>query len=135
MLPVIGTAALTSWATAWTATVTWFKTRTSVEEVQPLIVDVNLIAKAGQSQAHTNHADIQIQRELTSELARAMIELHAQAEVDRAYASNKRRSEYIERAKRFYMREFDRLLAEYPNHPSEAIRLTRLAVWRPDRDD
>ena len=131
LIPVILTAA----ATSFTTTLGWIKTRTSVDEVRPLIVDVSIIAKAAQSQGFSNHQTLVQLQQLSAELAKATIELHAQAEVDRAYSKSPRRYEYIERARRFYQRELDRRLTEHPSNPADAVRLTRLAVWRPDRDD
>lgn len=131
LVPVILTAAGTSLTTTWG----WVRSRTSVDEMRPLIVDVSLIAKEAQSQGHTNHGQILALQEMAGELAKTAIELHAQAEVDRAYSASKRRGEYIERARRFYARELERQLAAHPGNPGEALRLSRLAVWRPDRDD
>ena len=131
LVPVILTAAATSLTTTWG----WIRSRTSVDEIRPLIVDVSLIAKEAQSQGHTNHGQVLALQALGDELAKTSIELHAQAEVDRAYSGSKRRSEYIERARRFYARELERQLAAHPGNPGEALRLSRLAVWRPDRDD
>lgn len=131
LVPVILTAAATSLTTTWG----WIRSRTSVEEVRPLLADVTIIAKAAQSQGFANHQDTVALQQLAAELARATIELHAQAEVDRAYSKSPRRPEYIERARRFYARELERRLVEHPSNPAEAVRFTRLAVWRPDRDD
>lgn len=131
LIPVILTAAATSATTTWT----WIKSRTSVDEVRPLVADVSIVAKAAQAQGFSNHQDVTTLQQLTAELARTTIELHAQAEVDRAYNKSPRRSEYIERARRFYVRELERRLTEHPNNPAEAVRFARLAVWRPDRDD
>jgi hypothetical protein len=131
LIPVVLTAAATSATTTWG----WIKSRTSVDEIRPLITDVTIIAKAAQSQGFSNHQVLLQLQQLSAELARTTIELHAQAEVDRAYGKSPRRPEYIERARRFYQRELDRRLAEHPSNPAEAVRFTRLAVWRPDRDD
>jgi hypothetical protein len=131
LVPVILTAAATSATTTWG----WIKSRTSVEEIRPLLVEVTIAAKAAQSQGFTNHQDLAAQQSLALELSKSLIELHAQAEVDRAYGKSPRRPEYIERARRFYLRELERLLVLHRNDPAEAVRLTRLAVWRPDRDD
>ena len=131
LVPVILTAAATSATTTWG----WIKSRTSVEEIRPLIVDVTIVAKAAQSQGFSNHQDIAALQQLTLELSKTAIELHAQAEVERAYGKSPRKPEYIERARRFYLRELERLLVLHRSDPAEAIRLTRLAVWRPDRDD
>ena len=131
LVPVVLTAAATAATTTWG----WIRSRTSVDEVRPLLVDVTLVAKEAQSQGHTNHGEILALQALALEMAKTLIELHAQAEVDRAYAKSPRRAEYIERARRFYAREFERRLAEHGANPAEALRLSRLAVWRPDRDD
>ena len=131
LIPVVLTAAATSATTTWG----WIKSRTSVQEVQPLLVDVTIVAKAAQSQGFSNHQDILALQSLANELASTVIALHAQAEVDRAYSKSPRRTEYMDRAQRFYARELDRRFAEHRNDPAEAVRLTRLAVWRPDRDD
>lgn len=131
LVPVILTAAATSATTTWG----WIKSRTSVEEIRPLIVDVTIVAKAAQSQGFSNHQALVALQSLSAEMARSVIELHAQSEVERAYGKSPRKPEYIERARRFYVRELERRLAEHRSDPAEAIRLTRLAVWRPDRDD
>ena len=131
LIPVILTAAATSATTTWG----WIKSRTSVEEVRPLIVDVTIVAKAAQSQGFTNRQDILALQALTAELTRTVIGLHAQAEVERAYGKSPRKTEYMDRAMRFYARELERRLLEHRQDPAEAVRLTRLAVWRPDRDD
>lgn len=131
LVPVILTAAATSATTTWG----WIRSRTSVDEIRPLIIDVTIIAKASQSQGFANHQDIAALQQLTLELSKSVIELHAQAEVERAYGKSPRKPEYIERARRFYLRELERLLVLHRNDPSEAVRLTRLAVWRPDRND
>lgn len=131
LIPVVLTAAATAATTTWG----WIRSRTSVDEIRPLIVDVNLIAKEAQSQGHTNHSEVLALQALAVELAKATVELHAQAEVDRAYSKSPRRGEYIERARRFYTRELERQLASHGTNPAEAVRLTRLAIWRPDRDD
>lgn len=131
LVPVVLTAAVTSLTTTWG----WIKTRTSVQEIEPLLVEVRLIAKAAQSDSFANHNELVSLQKLSIELAETSVELHAQAEVDRAYNKSPRRAEYIERARRFYLRELKRLLEIHPHDPAEAVRLTRLAVWRPDRDD
>lgn len=131
LIPVVLTAAATSLTTTWT----WIKTRTSVDEVRPLIVEAKIVAKAAQEQAFSNQQEARKLRHLAMELAKATIDLHAQAEVERAYSKSPRRVEYMDRARRFYARELERLLTEHPNSPADAVRLTRLAVWRPDRND
>ena len=131
LIPVVLTAAATSLTTAWG----WLKTRTSVEEIRPLIVDVSIIAKAAQSQGFSTQQDVTMLKTLAVEMAKATIDLHAQAEVDRAYSKSPRRTEYMDRARRFYARELERRLNEHPTNPADAVRFTRLAVWRPDRDD
>lgn len=131
LIPVVLTAAATSITTAWG----WLKTRTSVEEIRPLLVDVTIVAKAAQSQGFSTQQDVNMLKALSLELAKATIDLHAHAEVERAYSKSPRRTEYIDRARRFYARELERRLHEHPNNPAEAVRFTRLAVWRPDRDD
>ena len=131
LVPVILASVATSATTTWS----WIKSRTSVDEIRPLIVDVTVMAKASQSQGFSNHQDVAALQSLTLELSKTVIELHAQAEVERAYGKSPRKPEYIERARRFYLRELERLLVLHRNDPAEAIRLTRLAVWRPDRDD
>ena len=131
LVPVVLAAVATSLTTTWA----WIKTRTSVDEVRPLVADVSIVAKAAQSQGFSNHQDLVALQQLAAELARTTIELHAQAEVDRAYSKSPRRTEYIDRARRFYIRELERRLTEHPQNAADAVRLTRLAVWRPDRDD
>lgn len=131
LIPVVLTAAATSLTTTWG----WIRSRTSVDEIRPLIVEVSITAKAAQSQGFTTHQEVLALKALAAELAKATIELHAQIEVDRAYSKSPRRNEYIDRARRFYARELERRLTEHPNNPAEAVRFTRLAVWRPDRDD
>lgn len=131
LIPVVLTAAATSLTTTWT----WIKSRTSVDEVRPLIVEATVIARAAQSQGFTAHQDVIALKALATELAKTTIDLHAQAEVERAYSKSPRRVEYMDRARRFYARELERRLSEHPNNPAEAMRFTRLAVWRPDRDD
>ncbi len=131
LVPVVLTAAATSATTTWG----WIKSRTSVDEIRPLIADVSITAKAAQSQGFGHHQSIIALQQLALELSKATIELHAQIEVDRAYSKSPRRNEYIDRARRFYARELERRLVEHPNNPADAVRFTRLAVWRPDRDD
>jgi hypothetical protein len=131
LVPVVLTAAATSATTTWG----WIRSRTSVEEIRPLIVDVTIVAKAAQSASFSNEQELHAQQRVTLELCKVATELHAQSEVERAYGSSKRRIEYMDRSRRFYLRELERLLAEHRSDPAEALRLTRLAVWRPDRDD
>jgi hypothetical protein len=131
LVPVVLTAAATAATTTWG----WIRSRTSVDEVRPLIVGATLIAKEAQSQGHTNHGEILALQALGVELAKTAIALHAQAEVDRAYSKSPRRVEYIDRAQRYYARELERQLTAHGVNTGEALRLARLAVWRPDRDD
>jgi hypothetical protein len=131
LIPVVLTAAVTSLTTTWG----WIRSRTSVEEIRPLLTDVTIVAKAAQSQGFSTYQDVLALKSLGNELAKSVVDLHAQSEVDRAYSKSPRRNEYIDRARRFYARELERRLTEHPNNPAEAVRFTRLAVWRPDRDD
>lgn len=129
-IPIIMVAA----GTAWTTAVTWFRTRTSVDEVRPLIAECNTIAKDAKSMAKEQHAQIYALQNTVLLLAEIEVGLHAQAEVNRAYANSKHYPEYVERARRFYAAEFARQQTMHPNDIVRALTLTRLAVWRPDRD-
>lgn len=134
--------------TAWTTTVTWFRTRTSAEEVRPEIKrQIDALAPAlakcaegvegakdAQAQAAVQHVQIFALQQTALSMAATLIELHAQAEVVRAYGHSPQVSAYIERARRFYTREFKRQQTEHPNDIVQALELTKLAVWRPDRD-
>lgn len=128
-IPVVMVAAGTAWTTAYG----WIKTRTSVDEIKPLIGECNAAAKEAQDQAKTQHAQIYTLQETALTLAEMVVELHAQAEVVRAYSGNKRFPEYVERARKFYHAEFERQQVEHPHEIVRALQLTRLAVWRPDR--
>lgn len=119
--------------TAWTTAASWIKTRTSVDEIRPLIGECNALAKGAQDQLKTQHAQIYTLQETGQTLAEMVVELHAQAEVVRAYSGSKRLPEYVERARKFYRAEFERQQVEHPHELVRALQLTRLAVWRPDR--
>jgi hypothetical protein len=132
--------------TAWTTTVTWFRTRTSAEEIRPeitrqideirpLLVECGTKAKDALAQANTQHVQVYALQQTALTLATALVELHAQAEVERAYPHSGQLSSFIERARKAYAREFERQLTEHPNDLVTAVKLTRLKVWRPDRDD
>jgi hypothetical protein len=129
-VPVITIAA----ATAWTTSVTWFRTRPSTADVQKLTGECTAIAKEAQDQAKTNHVQIYALQDAALTLAREAIALHAQAEVMRAYSASKRLPEYIDRARKFYAAEFERELDEHPGELVRALRQAQRAVWRPDRD-
>ena len=130
-VPVITIAA----ATAWTTTATWFRTRPSVDEVTKMTAECTKTAKDAQDQTRVQHVQIFALQQTALIMANAVVELHAQAEVTRAYGTSKRFAEYCERARRFYVREFERQQTEHPNDIVRALTLTRLHVWRPDRDD
>jgi hypothetical protein len=129
-VPVVTIAA----ATAWTTTVTWFRTRPSTAEVQKLTGDCTSVAKDAQDQAKTNHVQIYALQQTSLALAELAVDLHAQAEVERAYGGSKRLPEYIDRARKFYEAEFARQLATHPGDIVLALTLTQRTVWRPDRD-
>lgn len=128
-MPVVAVAA----ATAWTTTVTWFETRPSVRDVQKLTGACTAIAKDAQEAGKVNHVQIYALQQTALALALMVVELHAQAEVERAYHGSKRLSEYIARARVFYLAEFERQQEAHPNDIVKALRHTRAAVWRPDR--
>lgn len=128
-IPVAMIAAGTAWTTAYS----WIKTRTSVDEIKPLISDCNVIAKDAQDQTKTQHVQIFALQQSVLTLAEMVVELHAQAEVERAYSGNKHFPAYVERARKFYRAEFERQQVEHPHEIMRALQLTRLAVWRPDR--
>lgn len=141
-IPVITIAA----GTAWTTSATWVRTRTSLEEIEPLIKkgfdeikpkldECNDSAKGAHALIDTQRVQIYALQQSALSLVGTLVELHAQAEVARAYGSSKRLPEYIERARRFYAREFERQLSMHPNDIVQALRVTKLAVWRPDRND
>lgn len=130
-IPVVMIAA----GTAWTTTVTWFRTRPSTDEVTKLTGDCATIAKDAQDQANRQHVQILSLQNTVLLLANATVLLHAQAEVERAYSGTKRFPEYVERARKFYAAEFERQQLEHPNDIVTALTLTRLKMWRPDRDD
>lgn len=129
-IPVVTIAA----ATAWTTTVTWFRTRPSTAEVQKLTADCTTIAKEAQDQGKTNHVQIYALQQTALKLAETAIELHAQAEVARAYGKSPHLPEYIDRARKFYANEFARELDERPGDIVRSLAQARRAVWRPDRD-
>lgn len=129
-VPIVAVAA----GTAWTTTVTWFKTRPSADDVAKLTGDCTAVAKQAEDLGKTNHVQIFALQNTSLELARTAIALHAQAEVVRAYFGSKRLPEYIERASRFYEAAFERELDAHPGEVVRALKLARAAVWRPDRD-
>jgi Zn-dependent metalloprotease len=129
-VPVVTIAA----ATAWTTTATWIRTRTSTDEVTKMTADCTTIAKEAQDQTKTQHVQIFALQQTALTMADTLIELHAQAEVERAYSGSKRLPEYIDRARKFYKAEFERQQADHPNDIVRALTLARVAVWRPDRD-
>jgi hypothetical protein len=129
-IPIVMVAA----GTAWTTTVTWFKTRPSTADVQKLTADCTTLAKEAQDQTKTNHVQIFALQDAALTLARMAVELHAQAEVLRAYGGSKRLPEYIDRARKFYAAELERQLDEHPGELVRALKQAQRAVWRPDRD-
>lgn len=129
-VPIVAVAA----GTAWTTTVTWFKTRPSAEDVAKLTGDCTAVAKQAEDIGKTNHVQIYALQDAALMLARMAIELHAQAEVVRAYGASKRLPEYIERARKFYTAELERELDEHPGELVRALKQAQRAVWRPDRD-
>ncbi len=129
-VPIVMVAA----GTAWTTTVTWFKTRPSTEEVTKLTASCTTVAKDAQAKYDTQHVQIYALQQSALDLATAMVELHAQSEVTRAYWNSKRLPEYIDRARKFYALEFARQQTEHPNNVPLAFKLTIGRVWRPDRD-
>lgn len=130
LLPVMGVAAVT----AWTTTATWFKTRTSLADVQTLTTECTTIAKDAQGQGNTQKVQIYALQQTVLALAETIVELHAQAEVERAYYASKRLPEYIARARSFYLAEFERQQDAHPNDIVKALKYTRAVAWRPDRN-
>lgn len=128
-IPVAMIAAGTAWTTAYS----WIQTRTSVDEVRSLIGACNALAKDAQDQVETQHVQIFALQQTALTLAEMAVELHAQAEVERAYAGSRHFAQYVERARKFYRAEFERQRVEHPHEIVRALQLTRLAVWRPDR--
>ena len=129
-VPVIMIAA----GTAWTTAVSWFRTRPSTTEVQKLTAECTTLAKEAQERSETNHAQIYELQNAALAQARLAIELHAQAEVERAYFGSKRFPEYVERARKFYRAEFEKALDEHPGELVRAVNLAQRALWRPDRN-
>jgi len=106
-----------------------------MSEVAPKIAEVSSAAKAAQAAVLKCDVDTSTAKALAVEIARTELELWGQAEVERQYSKHPRRTEFIERAKRFYLAAFDSYLDRNPNDPATALRRARQAVWRPDRDD
>ena len=129
LVPVVMVAAGTAWTTAYS----WIKTRTSVDEIKPLISDCNVIAKDAHDRAKTQHVQIFALQQTALTLAEMIVVLHAQAEVERAYSHSKRFPEYVTAARRFYSAEFERELTEHPGELVRALKAAQRAVWRPDR--
>lgn len=130
-LPFLATGITTITAFGWG----WLSSRTSMSEVAPKLAEVSMAAKAAQSAVLRCDVETGSAKALAVEIARTELELWGQAEVDRQYPKSTRRTEYIERAKRFYLAAFDDYLDRNPNDPATALRRARQAVWRPDRDD
>lgn len=130
-MPFLATGITTVGAVSWG----WISSRTSIAEVAPKIAEVATAAKA--AQAGVLHCDTEAAaaRALALETASIQLEMWAHAEVDRAYSKSPRRSEYMERARRFYLAAFEQNLERYPHDTATALRRARQAVWRPDRDD
>ena len=130
-MPFLATGITTVGAISWG----WISSRTSLAEVAPQIAEVGAAAKAAQSGVLTCDNDAKAAKALALETASIQLEMWAQAEVERAYSKSPRRSEYIERARRFYLAAFEQNLERYPHDTATALRRARQAVWRPDRDD
>lgn len=130
-MPFLATGITTITAFGWG----WLSSRTSMSEVAPKIAEVSIAAKAAQAATLRCEIDTAQAKALAVEIAHTELELWGQAEVDRQYRQSPRRTEYIERAKRFYLAAFDSYLDRNPNDPAAALRRARQSVWRPDRDD
>lgn len=130
-MPMLATGITTLGAFSWG----WISSRTSMTEVAPRIAEVAQAAKAAQSGTLKCEIDNDITRNLALESAKLQLEMWGQLEVDRQYSKSQRRSEYIERARRFYIAAFETHLERNPNDIAAALRRARGAVWRPDRED
>lgn len=126
---------LGSW---WTYGSVWVKTRTSLDavriELAPDIGKIATAAAAAQSDVHHAANDAAQAKAIALELVLTELELWGQAEVERAYRDSPRRSEYIHRARSFYVAAFKERMAVDPSNPADALARARLRTWRPDRD-
>lgn len=109
----------------------WIMSRTSIEDVAPLIADVRTKAAEAQSTAFHGCSLATEQASQLEQMRLMLLDVWATAEVDRAYSKSPRRSEYIESARRFYQRTYHEALRT--NQPAAALELTHSAEWRPDR--
>lgn len=129
-MPILATALTAALGIGWK----WLATRASTDDVAAKVAEFSSAAKAAQSSALTCETDINIQASLLHELSLMALESWSSAEVDRQYSKSPRRAEYMDRARRFYRREYETQLLTHANNPAEALRLTMLAVWRPDKE-
>lgn len=131
LMPILATGVTTIGAFGWG----WISSRTSMAEVAPKIAEIGLSAKAAQAAVLHLEVETAAAKALALETAKMQLEMWGQAEVERAYSKNPRRTEYIERARRFYIASFETHLERNPNDVAAAVRRARQAIWRPDRDD
>jgi hypothetical protein len=129
-MPILATALTAALGIGWK----WLATRASMEDVAAKVAEVSIAAKAAQSSALTCETDAKQQALQLHELSVMALETWSQQEVERQYSKSPRKSEYMDRARRFYQREYETQLLTHANNPAEALRLTMLAVWRPDRE-
>ena len=130
LLPLVAVAATAGWTSAYT----WVRTRSSSDDVSAAVGACKTDTKDLVDKLQTQHALVYALQSDVQILAELAIDLHAQSEVERAYGASPRRVEYIDRAVRWHRAEYARRLAEVPGDVRRALTLTRLAVWRPDRD-
>lgn len=130
VMPILATILTTALGVGWK----WLASRASTGEVAAKVAEVSIAAKAAQASALTCETDLRRTDSLTRELLSMELESWSQLEIERQYGKSPRKSEYMDRARRFYQREFETQLLTHANNPAEALRLTRLAVWRPDKE-
>lgn len=130
IMPMLATALTAALGLGWA----WLQTRVSTTELAAKVEPAVTAAKAAQASALTCETDIRRQDLLLQELLSMALDSWSQSEVDRQYSKSPRRAEYLDRAKKFYAREFADQLELHKNNPAEALRRTKLTVWRPDRE-
>jgi hypothetical protein len=111
----------------------WVLSRTSIEDVAPLIAKSNIAAAEAQSSALHCSSLAEVQSAQLTQITKMLLDTWAIAEVDRAYSKSPRRSEYIDSARKFFAREYSDQLERHANDPARALELARAAEWRPDR--
>jgi hypothetical protein len=108
----------------------WVGDRASVADVSAQIAPAIVAAKAAQADAFHCSSLLDAHQRALVRAWGEIVEIRAELEVYRRYASRPQKGDLIEEARRWYRAQYDDEVEHRPTDPSEAARRALQACWR-----